>query len=60
MYYWLRVVLTYRKINNTFLIFFFWQGPKESATVKSPIMTVMTELVLFQVFVPKFTLLGSV
>lgn len=61
MYYWLRIVLTYRKINDTFLIFFFfWQGPKESVTVKSLIMTVMMELVLFQVLLSKFTLLHSV
>lgn len=40
-----------------FFNFFFWQGPKESATVKSLIMTVMMELVLFQVLLSEFTLL---
>lgn len=44
----------------THLIFFSWQGPKESVTVKSLIMTVMMELVLFQVLLSKFTLLCSV
>lgn len=46
--------------NNCYMFFLlFWQGLKESVTVKSLIMTVMMELVWFQVLLSKFILLSS-